>query len=318
MAINLLASVVGLSVGIAEGVIGAVLLVLIIVTAVQMKKKKNAAGQAQPVPAGAVGSDPADETAVAVEDDADDEDDEKEDMSAEDDGTETADVVDAETGRRVVYRYQFSFWARLIQSPAEQQARYGRILHEVGCFSKLKTAVSKRRERIYAGRKPVAELLFRGRRLCMAFALDPAEFENTKYHVIDASAVKRFADTPTLLRITSDRRAKYACELLRLAAKRQGLLYTELPEEEEPFSLPYEDTASLVKQGLVKEISREEGEVFYREPAQEPAAAAAEAEGQTLAAGEAAVTEAPSSSETPEEALSETEVSVAEDEEEQP
>ena len=94
--------------------------------------------------------------------------------------------------------------------------------------------------------------------------------------------------------------------------------FAELPEEEEPFNLPYEDTASLVKQGLVKEISREEGEVFYREPAQEPAAAAAEAEGQTLAAGEAAVTEAPSSSETPEEALSETEVSVAEDEEEQP
>ncbi len=312
MAINLLASVVGLSVGIAEGVIGAVLLVLIIVTAVQLKKKKNAAGQAQPVPAAAVGSDPADETAVAVEDDADDEDDEKEDMSAEDDGTETADVVDAETGRRVVYRYQFSFWARLIQSSAEQQARYGRILHEVGCFAKLKTGVSRRRERIYAGRKPVAELLFRGRRLCMAFALDPAEFENTKYHVTDASAVKRFADTPTLLRITSDRRAKYACELLRLAAKRQGLLYTELPKEEEPFSLPYEDTVALVKRGLVKEISREVGEVFYRGPEQvtgeqasvseesagtnvpvtsEPEQTAAETEEQETAAEESALAE---------------------------
>ena len=299
MAMNLLASAVGLGVGIAEGVIGAVLLVLIIVTAVQMKKKKNAAGQAQFAPAAADGTAVAEETGVTADDDADDEDDEKEDMSAEDDGTETADVVDAETGRRVVYRYQFSFWARLIQSPAEQQARYGRILHEVGCFDKLKTAVSKRRERIYAGRKPVAELLFRGRRLCMAFALDPAEFENTKYHIADVSAVKRFSDTPTLLRITSDRRAKYACELLRIAAKRQGLLYTELPEEEEPFSLPYEDTVALVKRGLVKEISREVGEVFYREPEQETGEQASVSE-------ESAGTDVPVTSE-PEQTAAETE-----------
>ena len=79
MAIGLLASVVGLSVGIAEGVIGAVLLVLIIVTAVQMKKKRDQAGQVQPVPAGADGTAVAEETGVTADDDADDEDDEKED-----------------------------------------------------------------------------------------------------------------------------------------------------------------------------------------------------------------------------------------------
>ena len=140
----------------------------------------------------------------------------------------------------------------------------------------------------------------------MAFALDPAEFENTKYHIADVSAVKRFSDTPTLLKITSDRRAKYACELLRIAAKRQGLLYTELPEEEEPFSLPYEDTVALVKRGLVKEISREVGEVFYREPEQVTGEQASVSE-------ESAVTDVPVTSEPEQTAETEEQETAAEE-----
>ena len=158
-------------------------------------------------------------------------------------------VVD---GKQVYVRYVFSFSAKLIQSPQEVQQRYGEIIDDVNAYAKVKTSVSWRQLRIYQGRKTLAVMLFKGRKLCMAFALNPKDYEETKYRGMDLSEVKRFEKTPMLLKLTSPRKVKYAKYLFEQVALANGLEKGEVTATE--FSLPYRETEQLVAEGLVRKF----------------------------------------------------------------
>ncbi len=159
--------------------------------------------------------------------------------------------------RTILYRMEYSYSAKLYQSSPEQKEFYSTIVQEVRSFPKVKRAVSWRQERIYAGRNKLALLVFRGKRLCIALALDPDEWEETKYHGLDVGEIKRYEKTPMMLRITSARKAKYACELLRIAAERAGLVRQEAPAEE--LDLPYRTTEELLDVGLIRMIANGRG-----------------------------------------------------------
>ena len=160
-------------------------------------------------------------------------------------------------GRTILYRMEYSYSAKLYQSSPEQKEFYGAIVQEARAFPKVRRAVSWRQERIYAGRKKLALLVFRGKRLCIALALDPEEWEETKYHGLDMGEIKRYEKTPMMLRITSARKAKYACELLRVAAERAGLVRQEAPDER--LDLPYRTTEELLDAGLIRMVANGRG-----------------------------------------------------------
>ena len=178
--------------------------------------------------------------------------------AAEDPAAEGPAAEGGEKSRRtILYRMEYSYSAKLYQSSPEQKDFYSTIVQEVRSFPKVKRAVSWRQERIYAGRKKLALLVFRGKRLCIALALDPDEWEETKYHGLDVGEIKRYEKTPMMLRITSARKAKYACELLRIAAERAGLVRQEAPAEE--LDLPYRTTEELLDVGLIRMIANGRG-----------------------------------------------------------
>ena len=158
----------------------------------------------------------------------------------------------AEEKRRVYVRYIFSFRAKLIQAPPEIQQRYGELADEVNSYDRVKMSVSWKQVRIYAGRNTLAALLFKGRKLCMAFALDPKEYEDTKYRGKDLSEIKRFRKTPMLLKLTSPRKVRYAKHLFAEVAAKYGLEKGETVRTQ--FYLPYRTTEELVADKLVKEF----------------------------------------------------------------
>ncbi len=121
------------------------------------------------------------------------------------------------------FRYNYSFLAKLALADDAVKEQYASLAEEFSYWNKVKTRTSWKQERVYTGRKNIALVFFRGRKLCVAFALDPAEFAETKYRGIDVSATKRFAATPMMLRITSPRKLKYAIHLFGVAASRLGL-----------------------------------------------------------------------------------------------
>ena len=167
----------------------------------------------------------------------------------------TADVaaVAVPVRRKIVVRYKFSFRAKLIQAPRELQARFGEFADEARAYKKVKFTVSWKQVRIYSGRNTLALVLFKGRKICVAFALDPAEYAESKYGGIDVSSVKRFAKTPYLLKLTSARKTRYAKELFAAVAAKYGLEKGSVTKTD--FYLPFRTTEELIKVNLVKLLS---------------------------------------------------------------
>ena len=146
---------------------------------------------------------------TSVEEPAEEEDDEPIVVSAEDDEAEGIEsAVTIIDGRRILVRYNYSFRAKLIQAPAEVQDRFGQLMDEFASYPAVKTRESWRQVRVYSGRKTLASVLFKGRKLCVAYALDPKVYEDTKYHGADLSGVKRYEKTPMLLKVFSDRKLR--------------------------------------------------------------------------------------------------------------
>ena len=153
-------------------------------------------------------------------------------------------------GGQAWFRYNYSFLAKLALASEEVRGRYAALYEEITRWQKVKTRVSWRQERVRSGRKNLAMLFFRGRRLCIALALDPAEFAETKYRGEDVSGVKRFAATPMMLRISSPRKLKYAMYLFGLAAERAGLTCGESGQSAE--LIPPASVNDLIAAGLIR------------------------------------------------------------------
>ncbi len=181
---------------------------------------------------------------------------------AERDGVSAAAILpllpvapEAEEKKKVYIRYNYSFRAKLIQSGEQIQSRYGELADEIKAYaaSRVKMSESWKQVRVYAGRNTLALILFKGRKLCIAFALDPAEYADTKYRGIDLSSIKRFQKTPMLLKLTSRRRTIYAKYLFMQAAAKVDAVRGSVRRTR--FSLPYRTTEELVGEKLVKILS---------------------------------------------------------------
>ncbi len=211
----------------------------------------------EPVPVEEVETEEPVAEVTPVEEPAEEEDDEPIVVSAEDDEAEGIEsAVTIIDGRRILVRYNYSFRAKLIQAPAEVQDRFGQLMDEFASYPSVRTRESWRQVRVYSGRKTLASVLFKGRKLCVAYALDPKVYEDTKYHGADLSGVKRYEKTPMLLKVFSDRKLRYAKYLFAQVAEQNGLVQGEVEHHE--FRLPYETTQQLLDEQLVKLFSNKE------------------------------------------------------------
>lgn len=127
-------------------------------------------------------------------------------------------------------RMNYSFEAKVLRASEDVQQRYLAILNEIALYQGLKVSGSSKQQRIYKGRKTLGLIMFRGRTLCLALALDPQEYAETKYRGIDMSEKKRFAATPMLFKLTSARKLEYAKYLLVQLADANTIVMNENPE----------------------------------------------------------------------------------------
>lgn len=164
-------------------------------------------------------------------------------------------VVQVVNGRKVFVQYNYSFKAKLILASPEVQQQYRDIINFVRPYG-VKTSLSWKQERIYLGRNTFAMLVFKGKKLCVAYAFDPKQFEDTKYHIVDLSEVKRFAKTPTLMKITSERKQKYVLELLDTIFTDNHLERKDVSLEE--IFIPNKTKDELIEENLIKVYTSDE------------------------------------------------------------
>ena len=138
-------------------------------------------------------------------------------------------------------------------------------MDEFESYPQVRTKESWRQIRVYTGRTTLATVFFKGRKLSVAFALDPKEYEETKYHGQDVSSIRRYAKTPLLLKVFSERKLGYAKFLFSQVAARFGLEQGEVVEH--TFSLPYQTTEELLEEKLVRLFTNQEN-AEEKEPAE--------------------------------------------------
>ena len=106
------------------------------------------------------------------------------------------------------------FTEKLEESSDEVKNYYDIIKNELLSYSKVKSKISYKHEMFRIGREIIARVKFRGKTLCLYLALNPSDYENSKYKVEDMSSYSSSASLPTMYRVNLPRRAKYALDLI--------------------------------------------------------------------------------------------------------
>lgn len=182
--------------------------------------------------------------------------------------------ADAEYNKKRYYvRYNLGFEAKLRSASDEVKERYVALMNEIALYKDVKVKSSYRQQRLFKGRKTLGLILFSGKTLCIALALNPTDYEETKYRGIDKSSRRRYKNTPMLMKLTSTRRLEYAKYLLIQLADENTIVMDENPElltfDLEPKTrdeLYVENKLQITVLGEVPDsVEYEDEEVIYEE-----------------------------------------------------
>lgn len=225
----------------------------------QKRKKKTVAGDEESVSGEAEAPSSAAVRSVAVADEEEEVPVEVREEDNDEAAEETADIkISAYPDgheRYIVIKYDKSFTAKLMQSDDRTKDYYSQIKNCLLSYG-FKSRISWKRETFRCGRKTAARLRLRGKTLSVAYALDPAEFENSKFLIEDISDIASYADTPCLYRIKNDKRARYAKLLIARLAEKFGLRQkADYNDEDFAAQFPYDTTENLVERKLIKELT---------------------------------------------------------------
>lgn len=165
--------------------------------------------------------------------------------------SENGAIVHGADGSVVYYTYNKSFKAKLIQAKDEVREYYNELKNFVMGYNKVKTKISWKQESVNFGREKVCWFVLRGKSLYLYLPLNPDDYADTKYKV-ERDKAKRYEELPCLYKISNDRRAKYATELIATVLDSYGAERKEKPYENFLIDYPYYGTITLIEKGLIK------------------------------------------------------------------
>ena len=156
-------------------------------------------------------------------------------------------------------KYIKSFKAKMMLASEETKEYFAKIVNGLLKYAKVKMRESQQYVTFKRGKDLLCKIAVRGKTLCVHFALEPSRLDD-KYFITDLSGVRKFAETPSMLKVKSERGVKYAFELIDAIRERFGL--TENAKYKESVTTadyPSADMNTLIARGLVK-IVNENGE----------------------------------------------------------
>lgn len=156
---------------------------------------------------------------------------------------------------RLINRYRRSFRSRLVQSQGNVQEYYSAIKNALLSYKGVKGRVSWNYESFNKGRTKLAKINAKTRTLYLYLAINPEELQDTKYFFEDVSSKKKYAEVPVLFKIKGERKFKHALELIEKLCGEQMALPPVKDFEPQDYTVPYQNTAELVQQGLVRQFT---------------------------------------------------------------
>ena len=171
-------------------------------------------------------------------------------------------IVEEESVEAGRLRYDKSFEARVIQADDDVKHWYTEIKNTLLSYKTCKGRVSWKRETFKANKQVVAMLVFRGKRLCLFLALNPAEYVDDKY---DTETVSEpiYSNTPVMIRLRNEKRVRIAKELIEIMMTQKKVVPNPYYDSQD-FYVPYEGIFELINKGLIKrEIKSAEQEAIF-------------------------------------------------------
>ncbi len=153
-------------------------------------------------------------------------------------------------GQVVHVRYRTSFASRLIQAEPIVKEYYSTVKNQLLFYKGVKARTSWNFESFKKGRVQCAKLNVKGATLFVYLALDPKEYNVSKYYFTDVSDKPKLSDVPMMLKVKSERSLKYALELIDKMMERAEIELVGGPARN--YCPPYETTEALIEKDLIK------------------------------------------------------------------
>ena len=155
--------------------------------------------------------------------------------------------------------YRWSFTARLHKAPEEVAAYYTEIKNGFLQYKKVKSRVSWSCDTINFGRETLAKIVMAQKALYVYLALDPKDYEGSKYFFKDFSDKKKFEKVPMRIKVRSARGVRHVLELLeKLVEKYELKLAPNFVAEN--YALEDKSFEQLLEEGLIKRVERKQAE----------------------------------------------------------
>lgn len=131
-------------------------------------------------------------------------------------------------------RERLSFSARMAEAGYSVGRRYDAVKNAFLSYKSaekrpkfLRTRFSKNSETFTVGKKLLAKLCLVSGYLRLFLALDPKAYNQQKFHHKDYTEVARYAKTPFMIKLSSDRQIRYAVELIDELMRANGFVPDE-------------------------------------------------------------------------------------------
>ena len=155
-------------------------------------------------------------------------------------------------GNHIDIKYSRSFISNIIQGDELIKEYYSDLKNHILSYEGVKSRLSWKFDSYNRGRDQLFKIKVRGKTICIYLALDPDNYEVSKYHheAIDA---KIFEDVPMLFKIKSGLGLRKAKQLVDDTMAKFGIAKSEKPKFVDYVKkYPYTETEELVQQKLVK------------------------------------------------------------------
>lgn len=157
-------------------------------------------------------------------------------------------------GNKIEIKYSRSFTANLIQSEDSVKDFYSQLKNHILSYKGVKTKISWKFDSYGRGRDQLFKVKLRGKTICLYCALDPEEFDKSKYHH-DAIDAKIFAEVPMLLKIKSGLGLRKAKEIVDITMAKFGIEPDPKAKTVDYVAqYPYAETEELLAKKLVKAL----------------------------------------------------------------
>ncbi len=174
-------------------------------------------------------------------------------------------------GNKIEIKYSRSFTANLIQADDTVKDFYSQLKNHIMSYKGVKTKISWKFDSYNKGRDQLFKIKLRGKTILLYCALDPEEFEKSKYHH-DAINNKLFADVPMLLKIKSGLGLRKAKEIVDITMAKFGIEPNAKAKAVDYVNeYPYEDNEALLARNLVRVLEADSTKVIVSKKTDEDA-----------------------------------------------